>query len=345
MSDPIIKNPRIKQGWLRVLLFGACFCLITLLIAIPAVLILTRVSKDDLQADPIHTLAGLLTGNYLWLMLVLEWFISLITVTLFRILVDRKSLMSLGLGFDGYWVEALTGLFMGPGLLGISALLMLLSGHLEWTDIIWDGDQLFISLGLMALIAFSEELVFRGYILGNLLDSFSPTDGPSANLPPASGRISSSGVLSSAGSLAASGILPVSTKRWIALGVSAILFAAFHCTNPGIHTLAFFNLFLAGLLLGINYIYTRNLWFSFLFHLSWNFFQGPLLGFRVSGLSLPSVLEAETKGDLFITGGDFGLEGSILNTAVSLTALLILAWAFNRKYHSAAGLPGAHTVE
>jgi len=307
MSVPIIKNPRIKQGWLRVLLFGACFCLITLLIAIPAVLILTPVHKDDLMADPIHTLAGLLTGNYLWLMLVLEFIISLITVTLFRVFVDRKSLMSLGLGFEDYWVEALTGLFIGPGLLGISALLMLLSGHLEWTDIVWDGNQLFISLGLMALIAFSEELVFRGYILGNLLDSFSP----------------------------------VSTNRWIALGVSAILFAAFHVTNPGIHTLAFVNLFLAGLLLGINYIYTRNLWFSFLFHLSWNFFQGPLLGFRVSGLSLPSVLQAETKGDLFITGGDFGLEGSILNTAVSLTALLILAWAFNRKYHSAAGLPAA----
>ena len=324
MSVPIIKNPRIKQGWLRVLLFGACFCLITLLIAIPAVLVLTPVSKNDLQADPIHTLAGLLTGNYLWLMLVLECIISLITVTLFRVFVDRKSLMSLGLGFDDYWVEALTGLFMGPGLLGISALLMLLSGHLEWTDIIWDGNQLFISLGLMALIAFSEELVFRGYILGNLLDSFAFGEGPSANIPPASGS------------------LPVSSNRWIALGVSAILFAAFHATNPGIHTLAFINLFLAGLLLGINYIYTRNLWFSFLFHLSWNFFQGPLLGFRVSGLSLPSVLEAETKGDLFITGGDFGLEGSILNTAVSLTALLILAWAFNRKYHhSTAGLSAA----
>lgn len=336
MSVPIIKNPRIKQGWLRVLLFGACFCLITLLIAIPAVLILTPVSKNDLLADPIHTLAGLLTGNYLWLMLVLECIISLITVTLFRVFVDRKSLMSLGLGFDDYWVEALTGLFMGPGLLGISALLMLLSGHLEWTDIVWDGNQLFISLGLMALIAFSEELVFRGYILGNLLDSFSNTDGPSSNIPPASGS------LSSAGGLFASGSLPVSPNRWIALGVSAILFAAFHATNPGIHTLAFINLFLAGLLLGINYIYTRNLWFSFLFHLSWNFFQGPLLGFRVSGLSLPSVLQAEAKGDLFITGGDFGLEGSILNTAVSLTALLILAWAFNRKYHhSAAGLPAA----
>jgi hypothetical protein len=323
MSDPIIKNPVIKQGWLRVLLFGAVFALLTLLIAIPAVLIITPVHKDDLQSDLIHTLAGLLTGNYLWLMLLLEFVISLISVSVFRLLIDRKSLKSLGLSFDGFGTEAVIGLLMGPALLGISALLLLLSGHLEWTDIVWDGQQLFISLGLMALIAFSEELVFRGYILGNLLDFFDTT----GNLPAAN----ATGLSTPAKSLSAS------TNQWIALAISALLFAAFHFTNPGIHTLAFFNLFLAGLLLGVNYIYTRNLWFSFLFHLSWNFFQGPLLGFKVSGLTLPSILIAEPKGDLFVTGGDFGLEGSILNTAVSLTAFLVLAWAFGRRYNSTAG--------
>ena len=318
MSDQAIKNPRIKQGWLRVVLFGGCFSLITLLIAIPAVIAVAGVQTADLQSDLIHTLSGLLSGNYLWLMLVLELVISLITVGLFRVLVDRKSLMSLGLEFGDYWAEALTGLLMGPALLGISSLLLLFSGHLEWTDITWDGTQLFISLGLMALIAFSEELVFRGYILGNLLDSFSEQ-------PPAPKAGSPSGKVNDPSA---------QNNKYIALAISAILFAAFHATNPGIHTLAFANLFLAGLLFGVNYIYTRNLWFSFLLHVSWNFFQGPLLGFKVSGLSLPSVLEAETKGDLFITGGDFGLEGSILVTAISLTAFLILSWAFRRKYRS-----------
>jgi len=102
--------------------------------------------------------------------------------------------------------------------------------------------------------------------------------------------------------------------------------------NPGIHPLAFANLFLAGLLLGINYIYSRNLWFSFLFHLSWNFFQGPILGFRVSGLSLPPLLVAEPKGDLFITGGEFGLEGSILITIVSVITLCVLGLILEKKY-------------
>lgn len=296
MSDQVTKNPVFRQGWLRVLLFGCFFLILAPLLAIPAVLAITGTSSQQLKDNLLPTLSGLLTGNYLWLLVVLELVVSVVSVCIFRFFVDRRSFISLGWELQGFEGEVLTGLFMGPALLGLTSVLLLLSGHLEWTDIVWDPSSLFVSLGLMAIIAFSEELVFRGYILGNLLDS-----------------------------------LP---NKWIALSISAFLFACFHLSNPGMHTLAFANLFLAGLLLGINYIYTRNCWFSFLFHLSWNFFQGPILGFRVSGLTFPSLLQAEPKGDLFLTGGDFGLEGSILNTAVSLTSVLILSWAFGKKYNA-----------
>ena len=296
MSQEVVKNPVIRQGWLRVLLFGAVFCLLTLLIAIPAALLLAGVTVDELKSNLVDTLEGLLSGNYLWLMILVEFAIAVLSVGCFRLWIDRRGLKDLGWSSDGFTGEAVIGLFMGPAVMGIAALLMLVSGHLDWTDIVWDPSSLFVSLGLMALIAFSEELVFRGYILDNLLESFS--------------------------------------NKWVALIISSVLFAAFHFTGPGIHTLAFLNLFLAGLLLGINFIYTRNLWFSFFFHLSWNFFQGPILGFRVSGLTLPSLLIPDTKGDLFITGGDFGLEGSILTTVVTVIAFFVIAWAFERKYNS-----------
>ena len=285
-----------RPGWLRVVVFCVGFCLLTLLIAIPAVIKVAGVTVDQLKEQLIPTLSGLLTGSYLWLLVLVEFAIALISVSLFRIFVDRRSIESLGWSLDAFPGEAVTGLFMGPALLGVSALLMMASGHLEWTDITFDPSSLFVSFGLMAIIAFSEEMVFRGYILGNLLDSLS--------------------------------------NKWLALVISGVLFAAFHFTSPGVHTLAFANLFLAGLLLGINYIYSRNLWFSFLFHLSWNFFQGPILGFRVSGLILPSLLVAEPKGDLFITGGEFGLEGSILTTTVSVITLCVLGLVFEKKYSS-----------
>jgi membrane protease YdiL (CAAX protease family) len=298
MSDQAAKNPAIRQGWLRALLFLVSFCVLTLLITVPVVIEVAGVTADQLKQDLLGTLEGLLTGNYLWLMILLEFAISVIGVFIFRLLIDRRGMWGTRWSMEGFTGEAMTGLFLGPAILGISALLMLASGHLIWPDIVWDPSTLFVSFGLMAMIAFSEELVFRGYVLDSLMESF--------------------------------------PNKWMALSISAVLFAAFHFTSPGIYNLGFVNLVVAGFLLGINYVYTKNCWFSFFLHLSWNFFQGPILGFRVSGLTLPSLLQTETKGDLFITGGDFGLEGSILTTVVAVIAFFVIAWAFERKYNSPA---------
>jgi membrane protease YdiL (CAAX protease family) len=294
MTDQAAKKPLIKQGWLRVILFILCSSVIAAILSIPVGIF---VLKQGLVLNPFQILSQLLQSQWLWLLVLLECIVSLISVWVFRHFIDRKKFASLGLEPGGHTSESIAGLFMGPALLGISALCLFFSGHAKWTDMVFDAQSLTISIGLMIIIAFSEELVFRGYILSNLLDTFS--------------------------------------NKWIALIISALLFASFHVTNPGMNSLAFVNLFLAGLLLGINYIHTRNLWFSFLFHFSWNFFQGPILGFNVSGLHLPSLLELETSGDALITGSDFGLEGSMLNTAVSLTAVLLLALAFERKYQRA----------
>lgn len=297
MSEAVVKNPVIRQGWLRVLLFAAAFCLLTLFIAIPAAILLAGVTFDQLKSNLLDSLEALLTSNYLWLMILVEFAISVLSVGLFRFFINRKGWKGLGWSPEGFTGEAVIGLFMGPAVMGTAALLMWWSGHVAWVDISWDPSSLFVSVGLMALIAFSEELVFRGYVLANLMETFS--------------------------------------NKWVALLVSSVLFAGFHFTAPGIHALAFLNLFLAGCLLGVNYLYTRNLWFSFFFHLSWNFFEGPILGFKVSGLTFPSLLVTETKGDLLITGGDFGLEGSILTTVTAFIAFFLVAWAFERKYGSA----------
>ena len=303
MSDQAVNTSLVKQGWLRVVLFCIGVTIITALIVVFFVLpyALNSSWKDMNFPNGIpELLPKLLAGNFLWLVVALEFGVSVLGVVIFRAFVDRRSFSSLGLSPDGFGSESATGFFLGPALLGISAIGLFLSGHVKWMDLVFDGQSLAISLGSLVLVAFSEELVFRGYVLGNLLESFK--------------------------------------NKWVALAISAGLFALFHIANPGMNSLAFANLFLAGLLLGVNYIYTKNLWFSFLLHLSWNFFQGPVLGFNVSGLHLPSLLVVWTKGDFLVTGGDFGLEGSILNTAVSLTAVLVLGWAFEWKYrNSTAG--------
>jgi uncharacterized protein len=90
------------------------------------------------------------------------------------------------------------------------------------------------------------------------------------------------------------------------------------------------NIFLAGILLGVNYIYTRNLWFGWLLHFSWNFFQGSVLGYNISGLTLQPVLTQEMKGADWLTGGQFGFEGSVVSAVLQLLAILILVFVYER---------------
>jgi hypothetical protein len=147
----------------------------------------------------------------------------------------------------------------------------------------------------MIAIAIGEEMVFRGYILNNLLHSL---------------------------------------HKWLALAISAALFALMHSNNPGVDIIAMINLFIGGLLLGINYIFTRNLWFSIMLHTAWNFFQGPVLGFPVSGLHLQSILHPELKGNVLITGGTFGLEASFLTGILLIVTVMILYFVYRSRKNS-----------
>jgi hypothetical protein len=81
---------------------------------------------------------------------------------------------------------------------------------------------------------------------------------------------------------------------------------------------------MGGLLLGVNYVHTRNLMFAIIFHFSWNFLQGPVLGFPVSGLKITGLLEATTEGHRWFTGGAFGLEGSAVQTVLFVIGITTL---------------------
>jgi hypothetical protein len=59
-------------------------------------------------------------------------------------------------------------------------------------------------------------------------------------------------------------------------------------------------------------------------HLTWNFFQGPIFGFEVSGIESESIINQSVTGSDYITGGEFGFEGSLLATALIIVLILFL---------------------
>ncbi len=73
------------------------------------------------------------------------------------------------------------------------------------------------------------------------------------------------------------------------------------------------NLLLAGMLLGASYLYTKNLCFPISLHLFWNWIQGPILGYDVSGShSESSMLTLHLPENNVLNGGAFGFEGSLI---------------------------------
>jgi uncharacterized protein len=282
------KAPLIKQGWLRVIAFFVFFFIMFLLsglvisVIVLAIPQLSATVKGNAQVSP-----GLLYVGFLVLAL-----ISVISVFLFRKFVDRKTFSSLGIAFRGHERDALLGLLLSAAILGTGTLLLTLNGNITWVDIRFEPGGLFMVLLLLVCSAIGEELVFRGYILDNLLSSF---------------------------------------NQITALLISAALFALFHINNPDINAVALFNLFCGGLLLGVNYIFTRNLWFSFAFHVGWNFLQGSVLGYKVSGIELDTIMVQETSGNILLTGGEFGFEGSILQGILCLIAFIILYFFYQQK--------------
>ena len=116
--------------------------------------------------------------------------------------------------------------------------------------------------------------------------------------------------------------------RWsrpFALLVVALIFAALHAGNSSATTIGLVNVFLGGILLGLAYERYGRLWFPIGLHLAWNLTTGPILGHEVSGYeSMHTLFIERGGGPELLTGGEFGIEGSIWMTFTELVAIALM---------------------
>ncbi|MBB5775103.1 CPBP family intramembrane glutamic endopeptidase [Nonomuraea jabiensis] len=104
----------------------------------------------------------------------------------------------------------------------------------------------------------------------------------------------------------------------VALAVTALLFGGMHLGNPGATVWSSLAIAIeAGVLLGAAYLWRRSIWFVAGLHFAWNATEN-LLGIPVSGHVSPGLLTAEVSGPAVLTGGEFGLEASIVPVLLSL---------------------------
>ena len=237
--------------------------------------------------------------NLLSLLITLFSFAFISLLVFFRVkVIEKRSLSSIGFNKNNWLKKYSLGFLIGLVMMSIIVLILLLFGYItvEKNPIQPVGVSA-ISSVLVILFGWiiqgaTEEIVTRGWLLNVL-----------------------------------------SSKYNIGFGllISSTLFGLMHLTNPNVNYIAVINIIFVGLFYGLYVIKTNDLWSVCGMHSAWNFAQGNIFGFEVSGLdiSVGTLIDLNLVENDFITGGVFGPEASIVATFVLLLSIIILLFINN----------------
>lgn len=242
--------------------------------------------------------------DLLSLLITLFSFVFISLLVFFRVkVIEKRSLSSIGFNKNNWLKKYSLGFLIGLAMMSIIVLILLPFGYItiEKNPIQPVGVSAIASV-LVILFGWiiqgaTEEIVTRGWLLNVL-----------------------------------------STKYNIGVGllISSTLFGLMHLTNPNVNYIAVINIILVGLFYGLYVIKTNDLWAVCGMHSAWNFAQGNLFGFEVSGLdvSVGSLIDLNLVGSDFVTGGIFGPEAGITATFILLASIGILLFIDKKRYFS-----------
>jgi hypothetical protein len=238
----------------------------------------------------------ILEGVYrpLTMLLLLAGF-ALLLVTADR--VQEGIMRALGLGrFPGWRRQAALGIAIGAGLVCVAVLWILITGDLREVSLKLTNHTLALAAAALLILAtgaLAEELMFRSYPFQRLLESVGPAP---------------------------------------ATLMMSLLFGVAHGANPHASKLAMLNTFAIGVLLCVAYLRTRALWLPWGIHFAWNTTLGVVFGLPVSGLTdFAVIVRMRAVGPRWVTGGAYGIEGSVVGTVVTLLGFIPLILLTRRR--------------
>ncbi|MGT2753982.1 CPBP family intramembrane glutamic endopeptidase [Streptococcus ovis] len=214
--------------------------------------------------------------------------------------VEKRPVSGLGFFKKRAIFELLKGFFIGVLLIGTVVGLQVLSGSIELTRLDFSVANL---MSLILILPFwfiqsgTEELITRGWLF--------PVVSRNSNL-------------------------------LVGTAVSSLLFAVLHLANPSVSWISLLNIALFGLLACLYVLKTDNIWGIAAIHTAWNYFQGSFFGLNVSGISTSYATMSFQIGAVpdYLSGGNFGPEGSLIASAVLLAFILYLSWSLFGKKES-----------
>lgn len=215
---------------------------------------------------------------------------------------DRRPFSGFGLRLDrAWWLDFGFGLLLGAVLMTGVFMVELSAGWVSVTGAFEavDGGAFFPAILMPVVffvcVGFYEELVSRGYQITNIAEGLNfPAIGPKGAV-------------------------------LLAWTISSSVFGLLHTFNPNATAISTLNIAFAGLLLGTGYVLTGSLAIPIGLHITWNFFQGNVFGFPVSGVGTIGATFVEVKGGgpPLVTGGPFGPEAGLLGLGAMVVGILL----------------------
>ncbi|MCB5239683.1 CPBP family intramembrane glutamic endopeptidase [Niallia circulans] len=201
--------------------------------------------------------------------------------------VNKKRISEMG--FKRFSPDFITGLGLGAVSIVFIFFILLFTQNIEMANSFASPDFSAYTLSYLLffiLVGFSEELTFRGYIMTTLADN--------------------------------------GNSKTVVYIVSSLIFGVAHLLNPNVAVLGIINIFLVGLLFAYMYDKTKSLWMPIGYHITWNYFQGNVFGFPVSGTTPHGLYGIDVSmGNNWLTGGSFGLEGGLLATLMIVLGFVV----------------------
>lgn len=219
---------------------------------------------------------------------------------------DKRPWHYSGLQLNLTWMkECVAGIAIAATVMGLIFWGIWSTDGLEITGYGWERNTqrswlipLLVFLIQMISVGFYEEIMARGYLIPNITEGFTFD-----NFSPQKAAV-------------------------VAILISSSIFGVLHAGNPNATLTAVLNIVLAGVMLAVPFLITGRLALSIGLHFSWNFFQGGVFGFRVSGMEIRnSIIQVQQGGPEWWTGGAFGPEAGVIGI-LGILLILFLSMAY-----------------
>lgn len=277
---------------LIVLLLGLAIALLSQFGAIPV--IVTQVLIYGFSETGVETsgMSALVSGFWMAATLISSFAGIFLFLWLWTRFFEKRSLASLGLELPGALIKYARGFLFGiilfggaVGLLAVTGFVEIEQGNPSTQGAAALGGVLIVLIGWIVQGA-GEEVLTRGWMLP---------------------------------------VLSARYKPWVGIIVSSLFFAVLHGLNPNLSVIAMINLALFGFFAAFYALREGSLWGICALHSVWNWVQGNIFGFEVSGGSFGggTLLNLMETGPDWFTGGPFGPEGGL-----AVTIMLLVGMAF-----------------